>query len=88
MPPSARWRDLYAATRKAFLNEVAEIGVAQKAVRLRMLDKMTHNALANRFPLRAAYFLEQAAKECGGLYDRRRASPANADGSEAAASTA
>jgi hypothetical protein len=78
-PPAPRWRELHAAARKAFLNEVADVGVAHKAVRLRLLDRMTHNALANRYDVRAAYFLEQAARECGGMYDRRRYASAPGD---------
>lgn len=77
-PPAQRWRDLHAATRQAFLNEVAVIGVAHKAVRLRLLDRMVEHALANNYPLKAAAFLEQAAKECGGAYESRRgAAPPN-----------
>ena len=67
-----RWRALHAATRQAYLREVAEIGIAQKTVRLAMLDRMAHHALANNATTRAAGFLEQAAKECGGLYENRR----------------
>jgi hypothetical protein len=81
-PPAQRWRDLHSAARKAFMNEVADIGVAHKAVRLRLLDRMTHNALAGRFDVRAAYFLEQAARECGGMYDRRRYAPVAGDASD------
>ena len=80
-PPAPRWRELHAAARKAFLNEVADVGVAHKAVRLRLLDRMTHTALANRYDLKAAYFLEQAARECGGMYDRRRYASVESDAS-------
>jgi hypothetical protein len=71
-PPSQRWRDLHAATRQAYLREVAEQGVAQKAVRLGMLDRMAHHAMRNHRVTLAAAFLEQAAKECGGIYENRR----------------
>lgn len=67
-----RWRALHAATREAYLREVAETGIAQKTVRLAMLDRMAHHALANHATPRAAGFLEQAAKECGGIYENRR----------------
>src|SRR5262245_11106376 len=36
-PPAQRWRDLHAATRRAFLSEISNIGVSHRAVRLRML---------------------------------------------------
>jgi hypothetical protein len=51
---------------------VAEIGVAQKAVRLRWLDRMAQRAETNHRPALAAAFLEQAAKECGGAYESHR----------------
>ena len=71
-PPAQRWRDLHAAARQAFLDEAAVIGVAHKALRLRLLDRMTQRALAENYTLQAAAFLEQAAKECGGIYESRK----------------
>ena len=68
-----RWRELHAATRQAYLREVADVGIADKSVRLAMLDRMAHHSLANNYTTRAAALLEQAAKECGGLYESRRA---------------
>ena len=69
-PPAQRWVDLHAATRAKFLGAVSEIGVAQKVVRLRMLDRLANRAEeANQWE-RAAKLLEQAAKECGGFYER------------------
>jgi hypothetical protein len=69
-PPAQRWIDLHAATRAKFLAAVAEIGVAQKLVRLRMLDRFANRADENNQMERAAAFLVQAAKECGGFYER------------------
>jgi hypothetical protein len=69
---SPRWREIYAVTREAYLREVGEFGITQKTYRLAMLDRMTHNAMANHQFHRAAEYLEQAAKECGGLYENRR----------------
>jgi hypothetical protein len=71
-PPAQRWRDLHAATRRKFLSEIAEIGIAHKAVRLRMLDRWAREAEAHNFSTVAAAFLQQAAKECGGAYERRK----------------
>jgi hypothetical protein len=71
-PPAQRWRELYAATRQAWLREVAEIGIAQKAVRLAMLDRMARRMMANNRIDRTLACLEQAAKECGGMYENRR----------------
>jgi hypothetical protein len=69
-PPAQRWIDLHAATRAKFLDAAAEIGVAQKVVRLRMLDRFANRADENNQWERAAAFMAQAAKECGGFYER------------------
>jgi hypothetical protein len=69
-PPAQRWIDLHAATRAKFTRAVSEIGVAQKVVRLRMLDRFANGAEEANYTERAARFLEQAAKECGGFYER------------------
>jgi hypothetical protein len=71
-PPAPRWRELHAATRERFLSDAAEIGIAQKAVRLRMLERYVQRAEARSFFTQAAAFLEQAAKECGGVYESRK----------------
>jgi hypothetical protein len=82
-PPAQRWIDLHAATRAKCLAAAAEIGVAQKVVRLRMLDRFANRAEEANKTERAAGFLAQAAKECGGFYERyarphRVAAPASA----------
>jgi len=69
-PPAQRWIELHAATRAKFLGAMAEIGIAQKVVRLRMLDRFANRADENDQMERAARFLAQAAKECGGFYER------------------
>jgi len=69
-PPAQRWIDLHAATRAKFLGAMAEIGIAQKVVRLRMLDRFANRADEADQMERAARFLAQAAKECGGFYER------------------
>jgi hypothetical protein len=71
-PPAQRWRDLHAATRQAYLKEMSGIGVAQKAFRLRMLDRMARASEERNRLVLAAGFLEQAAKECGGIYERSK----------------
>ena len=72
-PPAQRWIDLHAATRARFLRDVAEIGVAQKVIRLRMLDRFAQMAEENNRDEKAAKFLEQAARECGGFYEKQKA---------------
>jgi hypothetical protein len=68
--PAQRWIDLHAATRAKFLQASAEIGVTQKVVRLRMLDRLAHRADQHNQMQRTAALLDQAAKECGGFYER------------------
>jgi hypothetical protein len=74
-PPAPRWRELHAATRAAFLAEIAEIGISHKVVRLKMLDEITNYALENHYRDDVAAYLKQAAKECGGIYERRAPLP-------------
>jgi hypothetical protein len=69
-PPAQRWIELHAATRAKFMRATAEIGIAQKIVRLRMLDRYANRADEANQMERAAAFLVQAAKECGGFYER------------------
>ena len=71
-PPASRWKELHWATRHAYLRKVAEIGIAQKTVRLAMLERMVRNAMAHGNNINAAAYLAQAAKECGGIYENRR----------------
>jgi hypothetical protein len=71
-PPALRWCELHAVTRQKFLADLAEIGIAQKVYRLRMLDHFARDAMDNHGFIKAAAFLEQAAKECGGIYENRR----------------
>jgi hypothetical protein len=68
-PPAPRWRELHAATRQAYLSELAEIGVAHKALRLRALDRMTRHAMARHASTLAQSLMEQAARESHGLFD-------------------
>ena len=72
--PAERWCELFELTRQAFLEDLSAIGVAQKAVRLRMLERFAEEAEERGQYIRAAGFLEQAAKECGGVYESRRTS--------------
>lgn len=68
---SRKYRDLFDATRKAFLEDTSHISIAHKAVRLRRLDRYCARAeQRGNLPL-AAGFLEQAAKECGNAFTNR-----------------
>lgn len=67
-----KWKDLFDETRKAFLEDTSSIPSANKAVRLRRLDRMAENAEhMKNYPL-AAQILEQIAKECGDHYSNTR----------------
>jgi hypothetical protein len=69
--PSPRWCELHAATRAAFLADLAKIGVSHKLVRLSLLNRITYDALENHYLDDVAAYLQQAAKECGGIYERK-----------------
>lgn len=65
------WREMFAATRKAFLEDTATIGIAQRSVRLRMLDRMAAQAEGRGNMALAAQLCEQAAREMGGGFTNK-----------------
>ncbi|EMX9223709.1 TPA: DUF2280 domain-containing protein [Citrobacter koseri] len=67
-----KWVDLFNATRDRFLNEISDIPIANKAYRLRVLDRMMNNAEKMRNIALATEIIEQAAKECGDAYTNRQ----------------
>jgi hypothetical protein len=71
-PPAERWCELFEQTRESFLADLSAIGVAQKAVRLRKLERFAEHAEERGWYDGAAAFLEQAAKECGGVFEGRK----------------
>ncbi|EPG4624279.1 DUF2280 domain-containing protein [Citrobacter koseri] len=66
-----KWVDLFNSTRARFQTEISEIPIANKAYRLRVLDRMTTKAESMRNMALAASLMEQAAKECGDAYTNR-----------------
>jgi hypothetical protein len=73
-----KWRTLFEDTRKRFREETAEIGIANRAARLRALDRMADKAESKgNLPL-AMQIIEQAAKEVGDVYVNRRLDPPKA----------
>lgn len=70
--PAKKWIDLHAATRKAFLDELAAVPTAHKAVRLRRLDRMATKAEQKGNMVLAKELLEQIAKECGDAFTNKR----------------
>ncbi|KAF6676811.1 DUF2280 domain-containing protein [Pantoea sp. EKM21T] len=69
---SQKWVDLFESTRARFQTEIADIPIANKAYRLRTLDRMMNKAESMRNMALAATLIEQAAKECGDAYTNRQ----------------
>lgn len=76
-----KWRDLFDHARKKFLEDTTAIPIANRAVRLRMLQRMAQKAEDGRNIQLAAQLIEQAAKESGGAYtNRQKVEVTGADG--------
>lgn len=67
-----RWRVLFEATRKAVREDVDAIGIANRNVRLRTLQRMAVKAETSGNMALVANLLEQAAKEVGNTYTNTR----------------
>jgi len=67
-----KWKELFQQTRKAFLEDTAEIGISHRSVRLRAIQRMADKAESMGNMVLAASLLEQAAKEMGESYTNRR----------------
>lgn len=67
-----KWVDLFNATRDRFLNEISDIPIANKAYRLRVLQRMSTNAESMKNIGMTAQLLEQAAKEVGEAYSNKQ----------------
>ncbi|AZL02489.1 TPA: DUF2280 domain-containing protein [Klebsiella pneumoniae] len=66
-----KWVDLFNRTRDRFLNEISDIPIANKAYRLRVLDRMATRAEGMKNLALTAEIIEQAAKECGDAYTNK-----------------
>lgn len=67
-----KWKDMFEATRQAFLSDTAQIPIANRAVRLRTLQRLADRAEAQKNMVLTAGILEQAAKEVGDAYTNKR----------------
>src|SRR5204863_325424 len=67
-----RWKRLFFATRKAILENMAEVGAANKMVRVHWLDGLVHDAMNKGDARLAADLLAQVAREMGGSYTNRQ----------------
>lgn len=69
---AAKWVTLFHDTRKRFREDTAEIPIANRSYRLRMLGRLVEKAESSRNARLALQVLEQAAKECGDVYVNRQ----------------
>ncbi|EMN0592096.1 DUF2280 domain-containing protein [Klebsiella aerogenes] len=67
-----KWADMFNATRERFLNEISDIPIANKAYRLRVLQRMSMTAENMKNIGMTAQLLEQAAKEVGEAYSNKQ----------------
>ena len=67
-----KWVDLFNHTRDRFLNEISDIPIANKAYRLRVLQRMSTTAEGIKNLGMTAQLLEQAAKEVGDAYSNKQ----------------
>jgi hypothetical protein len=66
-----RWQVLFHDTRKRFREETAEIPIANRAFRLRAMNRFVEKAETMKNIVLAMQILEQAAKEAGDMYVNR-----------------
>lgn len=67
-----KWVDLFYTTRERFKTEISDIPIANKAYRLRVLDRMATNAEKMKNYGMTSQLIEQAAKEMGDAYTNRQ----------------
>lgn len=67
-----KWVDLFNTTRDRFLSEISDIPIANKAYRLRVLQRMSTTAENMKNIGMTAQLLEQAAKEVGEAYSNKQ----------------
>jgi hypothetical protein len=67
-----KWKAVFEATRKKFLEDASSIPIASQTYRLRALDRMFQKVEKQGNSAVAAQILEQAAKEIGGAFTNRR----------------
>ncbi|WP_315707411.1 DUF2280 domain-containing protein [Brenneria uluponensis] len=68
---SQKWIDLFDATRERFQSEIGDIPIANKAYRLRTLNRMADRTEGMRNFALTAQLIEQAAKEVGDAYSNK-----------------
>ncbi|WP_447801200.1 DUF2280 domain-containing protein [Pseudomonas kilonensis] len=68
---AAKWQTLFHDTRKRFREETAEIPIANRAFRLRAMNRFVEKAESMKNIGLAMQILEQAAKETGDMFVNR-----------------
>jgi hypothetical protein len=68
---SKKYREVFDATRRAFLEDISKIPIASQSFRLRSLQRMHDYAMSKKNYVMAASILEQAAKEVGNVYTNK-----------------
>lgn len=68
---SQKWIDLFESTRARFQTEISDIPIANKAYRLRSLDRMATRTEGMKNYALTAQLIEQAAKEVGDAYTNK-----------------
>ena len=76
---SRKWRALFEETRAAWQSSAAMVPIANRVHRLRVLDRLVNKLESKKNYTAAAQILEQAAKEMGGMYERRGRASGGAD---------
>lgn len=66
-----KWVDMFNETRERFQREISDIPIANKAYRLRALNRMATNTETMRNYGLTAQLMEQAAKEVGDAYSNK-----------------
>ena len=67
-----KWRGIFDAKRKAYLEEIASVPIANQGFRLNVLNEMAQKALRENKPALVAQLLKQAAEEVGGALTNQR----------------
>jgi len=67
-----KWVDMFNVTRERFQSEISDIPIANKAYRLRVLDRMATKAEGMKNMALTAALMEQAAKEVGDAYTNKQ----------------
>ncbi len=67
-----KWVDMFNTTRERFQSEISDIPIANKAYRLRVLDRMATRAEGMKNMALTASLIEQAAKEVGDAYSNKQ----------------